>query len=90
MDNQELRDLLEKLHSEIEHTQTVDEKGQRLLNDLGADIRQLLDRSTNVQIQPHPSTIKRMEESLDYLEVTHPTLTTMLSELLATITNTGI
>ena len=90
MDNQELRNLLEKLHSEIEHTQTVDEKGQRLLSDLGVDIRQLLDRSEDVQVQAHPSTIKRMEESLDYLEVTHPNLTTMLSELLTTLSNTGI
>jgi hypothetical protein len=90
MDNQELLNLLEKLHSEIERTQTVDEKGQQLLNDLGADIRQFLDRSVNVQMQPHPSTIKRMEESLDYLEITHPNLTTMLSEILAILANTGI
>jgi len=90
MDDQELRNLLEKLHSEIENTQTVDEKEQRLLSDLGADIRELLDRSKNVQVQAHPSTVKRMEDSLDYLEVTHPNLTTMLSELLATLSNTGI
>jgi len=90
MDNKELQDLLEKVHNEIEHTQTVDEKGQQLLNDLGADIRQLIDRSASIPTQPHPSTIKRMEESLDYFEVTHPNLTTMLSELMATLTNTGI
>ena len=90
MDNQELRNLLEKLHSEIEHTQTVDEKGQQLLSDLEADIRHLLDRSMDTQVQAHPSTIKRMEDSLGYLEVTHPTLTTTLSEILATLTNSGI
>lgn len=92
MDDQELRNLLEKLHKEIERTPAMDEKGQQLLSDLGTDIRSLLDRSQsqqNVQ-QPHPTTVQRIEETIDYLEVTHPNLTTMLSELLATLTNSGI
>ncbi len=89
MDDQELRKLLEQVHSEIERTPVIDEKGQQLLSDLGADIRALLDRSKS-QVQPRPSTIRRIEETIDELEVTHHTLTNMLSELLATITNTGI
>jgi hypothetical protein len=90
MDDQELRKLLEEVHSEIERTPAVDEKGQQLLSDLGADIRALLDRSKGRQLQPHPSTVRRIEDTIDHLEITHPTLTTMLSELLATLTNTGI
>jgi hypothetical protein len=91
MDDQELRNLLEQLHMEIERTPAMDEKGQQLLSDLGTDILSLLDRSKNQNLQqPHPSTVQRMEEAIDYLEVTHPNLTTMLSELLATLSNSGI
>ncbi|MCX6056856.1 MAG: hypothetical protein NTW69_01730 [Chloroflexi bacterium] len=42
MNNQELDDLLAKLHKEIEGIQSVDEKGQDLLRDLSSDIRELL------------------------------------------------
>ena len=90
MDDQELRKLLERVHDEIEHTPTIDEKGQQLLADLESDIRALLDRSKDRQEQPRLSTVHRIEDTIDHLEATHPTLTTMLSELLATLTNTGI
>jgi len=89
MDDQELRKLLEKVHNEIEKTPVVDEKGQQLLSDLEADIRDLLDRSKDREVQPHPSTVQSIEKTIDHLEVTHPTLTTLLSELMATLTNSG-
>ena len=90
MDNMELRKLLEQLHSEIEHTESVDEKGRELLRDLGTDISDLLARSTAGQAQPQPSTLERLEDSISYLEVTHPTLTATLSKVLETLSNAGI
>ncbi len=90
MDEQELRKLLEQLHNEIEHTQSVDEKGRELLQDLGSDIRDLLARSGQENINARPSMLKRMEDSISYLEVTHPTLTNTLSQLLESLSNAGI
>jgi hypothetical protein len=90
MDDQELRKLIESLHDEIQNTRTVDEKGQELLVDLDADIRKLL-AQTGVGVAPvHPSTLRRMEEGLDHFEVTHPTLTILLSKLLEALSNVGI
>lgn len=89
MDDRDLRPLLEQLHAEIEHTDTIDQKGLELLRDLEGDIRKLLERTDRKTVQPAPSTVRRVEESIDYLEVTHPTLTSVLSQLLATLTNTG-
>jgi hypothetical protein len=90
MDEQELRKLLEQLHNEIEQTQTVDEKGRELLQDLGSDIRELLARSGQDNIEARPSMLKRMEDSVSYLEVTHPTLTNTLSKILESLSNAGI
>ncbi len=45
MNNPELRQLLEQLHSEIEHTETLDEKGHALLRDLAQHIQLVLARS---------------------------------------------
>ena len=90
MDNQELGKLLEQLHSEIEHTESIDEKGREQLRDLAADIGDLLARSDNEQTQAQESVLERLEDSISYLEVTHPTLTQTLSRVLETLSNAGI
>ncbi|HEY3312183.1 MAG TPA: DUF4404 family protein [Anaerolineales bacterium] len=90
MDEQELRKLLEQLHTEIEHTQSVDDKGRELLRDLGSDIRELLARSETKPTQAQQSIVDRLEESISYLEVTHPILTNALAKVLESLSNAGI
>jgi predicted outer membrane protein len=90
MDDQELRELIEKLHTEIQNTHSVDEKGQELLLHLESDIRELRNRTGENGVQVHPSTIKRMEEGLSHFEATHPALTALLSRFLETLSNAGI
>jgi len=90
MDNQELGKLLEQLHSEIEHTESIDEKGRERLRDLATDIGELLARSDEEQTQAQTSVLERLEDSISYLEVTHPTLTQTLTRVLETLSNAGI
>ena len=90
MDDQELRKLIEELQAEIRNTHSVDEKGQELLLQLEAEIKQLLGQ-TDMNVTPvHPSTLQRLEEGLDHFEATHPDLTNLLSELLEILSNVGI
>ena len=91
MNDDELRQLLEELHQKIETTDSVDEKGRELLNHLSIDIRSLLDRTG--QDRPQGATsgeVLRLEESIRHFEVTHPTLTATLSQLLNILNNAGI
>ena len=90
MEAQELRELIEKLHAEIQNTHIVDEKGQELLLHLESDIRGLLAQSGGRGTPVRISTIRRMEQGLDHFEVTHPTLTILLSKLLEALSNVGI
>jgi hypothetical protein len=90
MDDQELRELIEKLHAEIQNTHTVDKKGQKLLFHLESDIRELLERTGEMGAPVHPSTLRRLEEGLDHFEVTHPALTIILSRVLEALSNVGI
>jgi hypothetical protein len=90
MEDQELRKLIEQLHAEIENTHTVDEKGQELLLHLDTDIRELLGRAGGKSLQPHPTTLQRMEDGLEHFEATHPDLTTLLARLLEALSNAGI
>ena len=90
MDDQELQKLIESLHNEIQNTQSVDEKGRELLAHLEADIRKLLNQAGGASNPVHPSTLKRMQEGLDHFEVTHPTLTILLSRVLEALSNVGL
>jgi hypothetical protein len=90
MEDQELRELIKKLHDEIQNTHSVDEKGQELLLHLESDIRELLEQSSEHGTPAHTSTIRRLEEGLDHFEVTHPTLTILISKLLEALSNVGI
>ncbi|MBI5952594.1 MAG: DUF4404 family protein [Chloroflexi bacterium] len=88
MNNQEIDQLLEKLKNEIEGIQPNDEKGQALLRELSADIRELLERAESKQ--PAPSMMQRLQASIDHFEITHPDLTAALSSLSAILSNAGI
>jgi len=90
MDDKKLRKLLEQLHGELEHTQSLDDKGRALLSDLELDIRGLLDRTKEGDLQIQPPMLGRLEDSIDHFEITHPTLTMALSELLNALNNAGI
>ena len=90
MDDEELRRKLEQLHDEIEQVDHVDEKGRALLRDVDGHIRDLLARSEQAGLQPRPGMTRGIENAIRYFEVTHPTLTAALSDLLTALSNAGI
>jgi len=90
MDDQELRKLLEQIQSEIKQTKSVDENGRERLRQLDSDIHDLLARSEGEQKQSQMSIIRRLDDSIDHFEVTHPNLTAMLSRMLDILNNAGI
>jgi hypothetical protein len=90
MNEQELCQLLEKLHTEIEGTQSVDARERELLQDLEADIRTLLKRCEAEQVQSRPLTVRRLDEAIEHLALNHPTLTAMLSNMSNILSNAGV
>ena len=90
MDNKIDRELLQQLHDEINNTQCIDEKGSELLRDLEGDIRELLERSGETQMQVHPTVLQRLESALSHFEVTHPGLTALISKVVDSLSNAGV
>lgn len=91
MNDDELRQLLEELHQKIETTESVDDKGRELLDHVSTDMRRLLERTGTERSRRGTSReINRLEESIRHFEVTHPTLTATLSQLLNILNNAGI
>ena len=90
MENKEFRDLLSELHTEIENTQEVDEKGLELLRHIKEDITILLERSEENPSPANPSITRNLENTLSHFEVTHPSLTGLISKLLESLSSSGI
>jgi hypothetical protein len=87
MTGQKIRELLEQLHDELERTETVDDKGRALLEDVSGDINDLLERS---EPQADETMLNKLQATIDHLEITHPKLTMALSEMLTILSNAGI
>ena len=90
MTDKDLRTLLEGLHDELQRTETLDEKGRALLNDLGVDIRDLLQRSGDAGAQADETILERFQSAMDHFEITHPNLTMAISEMMKSLSNAGI
>jgi hypothetical protein len=90
MENQELRDLIYKLQGEIQNAKTINEKDQQSLAQLETVLRDFLGRTEGNQANIQPVTIKRLEDSINHFEATHPTLTSLLSQLLDDLSNAGL
>ena len=90
MTDNKLSTLLEQLHTELDSTEAVDEKGRELLRALNADIDELLERSEVGQSDDDDSLLERWQAAIDHFEVTHPTLTNALSHLMTALNNAGI
>ena len=89
MTDQNLRELLEKLHTELEHIEVTDEPGRERLRHLDADIRRLLKRSGEKGLADEPM-LERLQDSIDYFETSYPRLTMMLSQMMTILSNAGI
>ncbi len=90
MDDPELHSLMERLHAEVERSDKVDDEERELLRHLTADIQALLARSEGGQAVVESTVVKRVEDTIDQYEVTHPDLTLLLTKLLSILNNAGI
>jgi CII-binding regulator of phage lambda lysogenization HflD len=86
---QNLRELLERLHNELEQTKSVDEKGNEMLRHLESDIRRRLERS-DLKTEGEEPLVRRIEDTINHFESTHPNLTLTLSEMMTILCNAGI
>ena len=89
--NQNLRELLERLHNELEQTESIDENGNEMLRHLDADIRRRLERAgAKKETDADDTILERLQDTIDHFEASHPSLTQTLSEMMTILSNAGI
>ena len=89
MTDQNLRELLEKIHKELEQIEVTDEAGRERLRHPDADIRSLLERSEDIEETDEPM-LERLQDAIDDFETTYPRVTMMLSQMMTILSNAGI
>ncbi len=87
MDTNKLRDLLNQLQNEIQTAETLDDQGYQMLKDLDENIQALLDRADS---HSDDTITGRLEDAIYHFEVTHPTLTVVISKVLDSLSGAGI
>jgi predicted component of type VI protein secretion system len=89
MREQHLRQMLEQLHTELQRTDTIDDRSRELLRSVLGDIEDLLERKQKRGRQPE-SIIERLREVVRTFEKTHPTLTDTIGRVADALAGMGI
>ena len=87
MAEQELRKLLDQLRGELDHIDQLDDSGRNMLRTLVTDIENRLDPTVD---DDTPPLLNGLQVAIERFEVSHPALTTLLSDALTALSNAGI
>lgn len=91
MDNHhQLRERLEHLRTELEHTPAVDARTQAVLQHVLQDVHAVLARSTPGPAQPDQAVGARLRAAMQQVEGSHPQLTWAISQVLDTLSRMGL
>ena len=89
MEQQQLRELLETLHQELEQVRTVDEKTGSILSSLRDDIEKLVQEGTQ-EDAVEENLVERMNEAISHFEEEHPRLSITIQHVLDSLAQMGL
>jgi len=88
--NNELRERLAALHSELARTSSVDPQSRELLITLLSDITRLLGPPSSRSEDDERSVAERLDELAVQFEAEHPALGTAIRQVVDTLAKAGI
>ena len=90
MDNESLKNELEKLHAELKKTQPGDQAQREQIQHLINDVQASLASSGENDSELHTSLTARLTQSIELFEISHPLLTAQMDKLLEILSSAGI
>lgn len=89
--SENLRQTLEKLHEELQSTDTVDPQVRALLETTLSDIHQLLgEEAESAAAEEEKSLVDQLSDAADRFEQSHPTLAHTIGRLADVLAQMGI
>jgi hypothetical protein len=89
MQEQDLRQMLEQLRTELQRADALDDRSREQLRSLVGDIGDLLERKPEHDTHQE-SIIERLREATRSFETTHPTLTEAIGRVADALAGIGI
>jgi len=89
MDKQQLREQLEKLHTELQDVESLNDKDRALLQNLATDVREALNREDD-HAEHYNSLGERLKEAVAQIEASHPRLTLLMRQVIDQLAFMGI
>jgi len=91
MDKLQLHKLLEQLHSELSQAQSVEGDELELLKNLKSDVQAILERAEGeTSAQQYSSLGRDLRAAIRQFEITHPSLTWAMGEVLEILSRAGV
>jgi predicted XRE-type DNA-binding protein len=90
MDKQQLDEILRELHNELRQTKSVDENERRILQQLMADIQEILEQREYDQAYPYNRFDERIKNAIEEFGVSHPRITTLMGQIADMLSRIGI
>ena len=87
-DGKQLKASLDKLRSEIEALKVSDRESKQRLETLVRDLEETLDKPGDTE--HHKDVVRQLDDTIMHFEVSHPTVTAIMNDIMVKLSNMGI
>ena len=86
----DLHQKIERLHEELQQIDSVDERGQQLLQTLMSDIQKLIDSGDRGQKDVSERLDEGLKDGIELFEASHPQATMLMAQVIDALQKMGI
>jgi tRNA C32,U32 (ribose-2'-O)-methylase TrmJ len=90
MVKEQLHEKLKELHAQLQQLESVDEPDRSLLQELSADIQELLEQQGHHETHQYRRLGDRLRETIEKLEASHPSLAMLMGQMADALSKMGI
>ena len=90
MDENNRREVLERLYQELQQVKPTDEHGQQVLADALVDIQRVLDPNDPTATLEDEGFAERLQDTVYHFESTHPDIASAITVFIDSLANMGL
>ena len=90
MNKKQLDERLKELHNELKRIKSVDEKELQILEQLNADIQDILEQQESDQSHSYDQLDERLKSAMEQFAASHPQITSLMGQIADMLARIGI